>query len=280
MDYRTRRPHTQPYNSRMILTVDDVELFYEVRGEGPDVVLVHPYPCDHTFWTPVLPHLESRFRLILPDLRGLGRSQAAGPETAMAQLADDLLRLCDALKIGRAAFAGCSVGGYVLFEVFRRARERVKALVLMDTRAGLDSDEARAGRLKAAEDVLQRGPEWAIDQSLPRMISPHTLSARPDVVATVKDTMRRATASGMAALQRGMASRADSLPTLAQINVPTLVVGGEDDLPSPVSELERMARGIRGAELKILGRAGHLAALEQPAEMGAILRDFLERNAR
>ena len=264
----------------MILRSNDADLFYEVLGEGPDVVMLHPYPSDHDYWLPLTGHLESRFRLVLPDMRGLGRSGTGEGTATMAKLAGDLLRLCDELKIGRATFVGCSVGGYVLFEFWRRWRERVKALVLMDTRAGLDSDEGRAGRLKNAEDVLQKGPDWAIEQLMPKLLSPVTMSSRPDVVERAKSTMKHGTAAGMAAVQRGMAERADSTLTLAEIDVPVLVLGGEDDAPSPVSELERMARGIRGAELKIVRRAGHFAAFEQPDEVGRLVRDFLERKGR
>ena len=264
----------------MFLHAGESALFYEMHGSGPDVVLLHPYPCDHTFWLPVVPYLETRFRLILPDLRGLGQSQPAGEVTTMAQLAQDALRLCDSLGIGRAIFAGCSVGGYALFELWRQARERVKAFAFLDTRAGLDGEAGVKGRLQAAEDVLQRGPAWAIEQMMPRMVSPYTLSSRPDVVELAQSTMHRATAAGMAALQRGMAARADSLSTLPTIQVPTLVLGGEDDVPSPVAELESIAGGIPGAELKIIPRAGHMAALERPEEAGPILRDFFERRAR
>jgi pimeloyl-ACP methyl ester carboxylesterase len=222
---------------------------------------------------------------VLPDLRGLGRSCGGEGVTTirsitMEKLAGDVLRLCDELKIGRAVFVGCSVGGYALFEFWRRFRERVKALLLMDTKASLDSDEARAGRLRNAEEVEQKGPEWAIDQMMPRLLSPVTISSRLDVVRHARQTMGQARAAGMAAMQRGMAERADSTLTLAEIDVPTLVLGGEDDAPSPVSELEKMSRGIRGAELKIVSRAGHFAALEQPEEVGRLVRDFLERNGR
>ena len=268
------------YNVRMILRSDDVDIFYEVRGQGPDVILLHPYPSDHRYWHPLAPFLVSRWRLVLPDLRGLGRSGAGEGPTTMEKLAQDLLRLCDAMRIGRAVFVGCSVGGYALFEFWRRSRERVKALVLMDTKAGLDSDEARAGRLKNAEEVLQKGPEWAIDQMMPRLLAPITVSSRLDLVEQAKQTMRQCTAAGMAAMQRGMAARSDSVPTLAEIDVPTLVLGGEDDAPSPAGELEAIARGIRGAELKIVRRAGHFAAFEQPEEVGRIVREFLERNGR
>jgi pimeloyl-ACP methyl ester carboxylesterase len=257
----------------MILRSDDADLYYEVKGEGPDVVMLHPYPSDHTFWLPMAQHLESRFR-------GLGRSEAGEGPTTMPKLAEDLLRLCDTLKIGRAAFMGCSVGGYLLFEFWRRSCERVKALVLMDTRAGAETDESREGRMKTAEEILQKGPEWAFDQMMPRMLAPVTISSRLDVVACAKATMRQSGAAGMAAMQRGMAVRSDSVATLAEIDVPTLVLGGEADAATPVSELERMARGIRGAELKIVSRAGHYAALEQPEEVGRVVREFLDRNGR
>jgi pimeloyl-ACP methyl ester carboxylesterase len=265
---------------RMILQSDDVELFHEIRGEGPDVVLLHPYPSDHGYWTPMAVHLESRFRLVLPDLRGLGRSGTGEGAVTMAKLAEDLLRLCDALKIGRATFVGCSVGGYALFELWRRSRERVKSLVLMDTRAGVDTDEGRAGRMKNAEEILQKGPEWAIEQMMPKLLAPLTMAQRLDVVERAKATMRKAGAAGMAAMQRGMAAREDNTATLAGIDVPTLVLGGEDDAPTPVSELEKLARGIRGAELKIISKAGHFAAFEQPDEVARVVREFLERNAR
>jgi pimeloyl-ACP methyl ester carboxylesterase len=265
----------------MNLTCDDgAELYLEQLGEGPDVVLLHPFPCDHRFWLPAAQHWQSRFRLLMPDLRGLGRSSAVGEITTMRRMAEDVERLCDKLQIGRAVFVGCSVGGYVLFELWRRSRERFQAVVLMDTRASVDSDEARAGRLKNADETLLRGPGWAIEQMMPRMLSPVTLGSRADVVEQARATMLLARASGMAAMQRGMAAREDSTATLAGIDVPTLVLGGEDDLPSPVAELQKLAAGIRGAEFKIIARAGHLAALEQPAEVGRVVRAFLERHRR
>ncbi len=264
----------------MILEGGEVSQYYEVRGTGPTVVLLHPYPSDHSFWLPIVPILEARFRLVSPDLRGLGRSGVGDGPSTMRQIAQDVLRLCDALDIGRATFVGCSVGGYVLFELWRQARERINALALLDTRAGLDTDEGRLARLKNADETLERGTEWAVEQMLPRLLSPVTIASRSDVVEQVKATTRHASSAGMAALQRGMAQRPDSLPTLATITVPTLVLGGEDDQPTPVSELEILARGIPGAELKIIARAGHLAAMEQPEEVGRLLRDFLERHAR
>ena len=263
----------------MILKAD-VEIFYSTLGAGPDVVLLHPYPSDHGYWQPAAIHWSSRFRLLMPDLRGLGQSGVGEGPSTMAKLADDLLRLCDAENVGRAVFVGCSVGGYVLFEFWRRHRERVKALVLTDTRAGVDTDEGRLARLKNADETLLRGPEWAVEQMLPRLLSPETQRSRPDVAQAARQTMLHASAKGLAAMQRGMAERPDSTSTLGDIDVPVLVLGGEDDLPSPPAELERMAKSIPGADLKIIPRAGHMATFEQPEEVGRLVRDFLERHGR
>jgi pimeloyl-ACP methyl ester carboxylesterase len=115
---------------------------------------------------------------------------------------------------------------------------------------------------------------------IPKLLAPVTVSSRLDVVERARATMRQGGAAGMAAMQRAMATRADSTETLQTIDVPVLVLGGEDDVPAPVSELERMARGMRGAELKIVSRAGHFAAFEQPDDVGRLLREFLEKNGR
>ena len=109
------------------LRSDDAEIFYEIRGSGPPVVLLHPFPCDHEFWNPVAVALESRYRLILPDLRGHGDSAIGEGPALMAKHATDVARVLDAADVGRAAFVGCSIGGYTLFE-FWRSRSATRVL--------------------------------------------------------------------------------------------------------------------------------------------------------
>ena len=261
---------------RMKVRSGDADIFYEVRGDGPDVVLLHPFPSDHTFWSGAAERLESRYRLILPDLRGHGESTAGDGPATMHKHAQDIARVCDELRIAKAVFAGCSIGGYVLFEIWRRSRERVRALVFCDTKALADTEEGRAQRLKTAEDAEQRGPEYVIGNMFARLLGETTQRNRPDVVSAARGTMNRTTAEGFAAVQRGMAERPDSTPTLATIAVPTLVLGGEEDRLSPPQELQRIASGIPGASLKIIAKAGHLAPMEQPEEVGIALRQFLD----
>ena len=137
----------------------DAAIFYEVRGSGPPVVLLHPFPSDHEFWHPVAAALESRYQLILPDLRGHGESEAGEGPAVMAKHALDVVQVLDAAGVGKATFVGCSIGGYILFEFWRRFRERVTALALCDTRPQADTAEARANRLQSAALVLEQGTE-------------------------------------------------------------------------------------------------------------------------
>jgi pimeloyl-ACP methyl ester carboxylesterase len=258
------------------LSSDDAQIFYTVVGDGPPVVLLHPFPANHKVWLPAAELLVSRYRLILPDLRGHGQSDAgAGPAT-MDKHAADLLRLCDACGVGKAIFGGVSIGGYVLFEVWRRHRERIAGLILCDTRAGADGDEARANRLKAADDVEKQGPAQFIDSMIPKLLGDTTRTTRPDLVERARKMMLETPAAGIAAVQRGMAARPDSVPDLKTINVPTLVMVGAEDTLTPLTEAELLQRQIAGSRLEVIPRAGHYAVFEQHEAAAKAIRGFLD----
>src|SRR5271170_3788188 len=145
------------------ITSGDAEIFYEVLGSGPPVVLLHPFPANHDLWKPAAQALMTRSRVILPDLRGHGESGIGDGPATMEKHAADLARVMDEAGIGRAPLVGVSIGGYVLFEFWRRHRGRVTALGLCNTKAPADNPETRAGRLQAANDVLDRGTEHFFD---------------------------------------------------------------------------------------------------------------------
>jgi len=257
----------------------DAQLVYEITGTGPDVVLLHPFPLHHHFWDGVLEQLAPRYRVFLPDLRAHGDSDAGDGPVTMQKLADDLDRLCREFQITRATFAGVSIGGYALFEFWRRHRQRVRALVLANTRAGAETQEGRAGRLKIADDVLRDGTTGFSEELLQKLFSKATLTNRPDIVDAARAMAKKMSPADIAAVQRGMADRPDSIPTLASINVPTLVIAGEDD-SVPLSELEMMHHNIPGSQIRVIAKAGHYAAMERPAEFGRLLRTFCDAQPR
>jgi len=261
----------------MQLRSGDAEIYYEMRGSGPDLVLIHPFPAHHGIWSAVADMLATRFRVILPDVRGLGESTPGEGPATMEKHADDLLRLCNEVGIGKGIFAGNSIGGYMLFEFWRQHRERVERLVLVDTKASPDAEEARRNRLAAAEDVLQRGTEPFIDAQLPKLLGASTHRNRPDLVQEAKRMMMKASAAGMAAVQRGMAVRPDSVPTLATIDVPTLLICGEEDGLTTPAEMDGMSKSIRGSVFRRIDKAGHYSPFERPEEVCRAMREFLGR---
>jgi 3-oxoadipate enol-lactonase len=255
---------------------DDVEIFYEIRGSGPPVVLLHPFPCRHEFWNPVAEALDSRYRLILPDLRGHGDSEIGEGPALMQKHAGDVARVLDAAGVAKAAFVGCSIGGYILFEFWRRFRERVTSLALCDTRPQSDTADGRANRLKAAAAVLEQGTEPFIESMIPKLMGRTTVSMRPDLVDGARAMMRKMSAEEISLVLRGMAERPDSVADLKSINVPTLIVIGEEDVLSTVADGELMRQNIARSELKVVPKAGHYAPWEQPELVGKVLRQFLD----
>src|ERR1700693_594597 len=139
-------------------------------GEAPPLVLLHPFPANHEFWLPVAEVLSTRFQLILPDLRGHGDSGVGEGPATMEKHAADIYRVMDDADIGRAPLIGVSIGGYALFEFWRRHRGRVAALGLCNTKAPADGPEARAARFEAANDVLERGTEPFFESMIPRLM--------------------------------------------------------------------------------------------------------------
>jgi len=253
----------------------DAELYYEVLGVGPSIVLLHPFPLNHNFWAAIAAQLSSRYRLIMPDLRAHGASELGDGPATMRKLADDLARICREKDAGKAGFVGVSIGGYLLFEFWRRYREQVAALVLANTRAAAETSESKATRLQAANQVLHEGTAGFIEEMLSKLLSRDTRANRPDIVDAARKMMQAMSPEDVAGVQRGMAERPDSISTLPTINVPTLIIAGEED-SVPMSEFELMRQKIAGSKLRGIPRAGHYAALERPEEFGRLLREFLD----
>src|SRR5882757_7755265 len=266
----------EPTSSHRIKS-GDAETVYWVTGDGPAVVLLHPFPAHHEFWLPVANSLAGRYRLLLPDMRGHGDSGVGDGPATMEKHAGDIARVMDDAEIGRAPLVGVSIGGYALFEFWRRHRGRVAALGLCNTKAPADSAEARAGRLQAANDVIERGTEPFFQSMIPRLLGKSTREARPDLVEGALRMMRKMSPEDVAQVQRGMAARPDSVDTLKTINVPTLLVTGEEDILTGVNEAELIRQHIPGGQLRVIPKAGHYSPWEQPEEVGEVLRQFLER---
>jgi len=253
----------------------EVSLAADVRGEGPALLLIHGFPLDRTLWAHQVATLAG-WRRIAPDLRGLGASDVPAQGYTMASYADDLVRLLDNLGVHRAVVAGLSMGGYVAFEMVRRHRERLAGLILVDTRADADGPEARAARDDLAAVARSDGTRAVAERLLPRLVGRSTQQAQPHLVEQVREMMARAPTAGLVGALRAMRDRSDATPLLATIDVPTLVVVGQEDELTPPSMARAIAGAIPSAALRIIPGAGHLAPLEAPTAVTRVCAEFLE----
>ena len=253
---------------------------YEVQGAGPAVLFLHAFPLTLRMWDAQARALEGTHQVVRFDARGFGATPPGDSLLTMERIADDAVALLEHLDISRAAVCGLSMGGYAAFALMRRHPERVKALILADTRTAPDSPEAKRGRSTQADTVRHEGPAGIADAFLQKAVGDTTRKERPEVVARIKEMILSASARGIVDALAGLAARADSGPTLREVHVPTLVVCGAEDALTPVADSEAIQRGIPGSRLEIIPKAGHLSALEDPAGFNAALARFLDAGPR
>jgi 3-oxoadipate enol-lactonase len=265
----------EPIPSHRIKSAD-AEISYWTLGSGPAVLLLHPFPVHHEFWLPVAETLSTRYRVIMPDLRGHGESEVGVGPATMDKHAADIRNVMDDAEVVRAPIIGVSIGGYLLFEFWRKYRSRVAALGLCNTKAPADNADARAGRLQAANDVLERGTEPFFESMIPKVLARSTRESRPDLVEGALRMMRKMSPEDVAQVQRGMAERPDSVETLKTIDVPTLLITGDEDLTTGINEAELMRQHISGSQLRVIPKAAHYSPWEQPEQAGRLLRQFLD----
>lgn len=255
-----------------------MRLAYTDEGPGPVVVLLHGFPLSRAMWEPQLTGIGSIYRIIAPDLRGHGDSPAPEGVYTMDEMADDVTELLETLHITEpVVLGGLSMGGYVALSIMARDPQRVRALMLLDTRAGTDAPEAAQKREELAQAVIAAGhPGPVVEAMIPRLFARLTREEHPERVSPLRTVMERNTARGLAGALRGMAVRPDRRAELASIRVPTLVLVGEEDVLTPPSEAQALAEAIPQARLEVVPEAGHLAPYENFAVANAVMLRFLE----
>jgi 3-oxoadipate enol-lactonase len=251
------------------------EITFDDGGAGAPVVLLHPFPFNRRYWAPVAAELSSpNRRVITVDAPGFGESGAAAAFT-IADWADDVAALLDALGLATAAVVGLSMGGYAALAMAGRHGARLAALVLADTRAAADSAEVRRARAEAIALLDSAGDATYLDRSLPRLLAPEAPAAVLAQARALAETRADRLLAGIVAL-RERPDRTDELPA---IRCPTLVLAGARDQVVPPEEMRDMSAAIPGARFALLDAAGHLASLEAPGPFLAAVRGFLDESA-
>jgi len=246
-------------------------------GAGETLVFLHAFPLRGAMWRHQVAAFGRKYRVIVPDLPGFGQSETIQPwSSPMDRMGDAIAELLENLRLPRAVYCGCSMGGYVALQLAQRYPERVRGLVLSNSRASADSTEAKNGRELTARKVQERGMA-ALEPMADKMLGAQAGAALHDEVLAM---IRSGNREGAAAASRGIGARTETLSFLARFDAPVLVLHGAQDALVSRDESEAMVTAAKRGELTVIDGAGHLAPLEQPSAWNDALAGWLARLPR
>jgi pimeloyl-ACP methyl ester carboxylesterase len=257
----------------MLISLGKSRISYEAGPRGVPLVLMHAFPLHQGMFDEQRAALASVARLITFDVPGAGESEPGPVE--MDDLAGIAARLLDALRIEQAVVGGVSMGGYAAFSFARRHSDRLRGLILANTRAVADTEDAKKTRREMASVAREQGAAEIANRMLPRLLGETTHSERPAVVERVRQIAESVSGETVARLLEALANRADSTDLLPKISVPTLVIAGGQDPIAPPTEAGEWARRIPSARFVSIAGAGHLPNLETPEAFNMAVREFL-----
>ncbi len=254
-------------------------LHFEKLGTNskPVWVFLHAFPLDSQMWHPQMKALSALdLQLILIDLPGFGKSPLL-EKPSMETMATEVAKVLDTLKIKRASFVGLSMGGYVIFNLYRLFPEKISALVLCDTTPAADSEERKQMRLELIEQINLKGTEVLVEKTLPNLVSTQTLHNNPLLMKWLKEKFINVKPKAATSALKAMAERKDHFEILPKINVPTLLIFGEEDKATSLEIAERINSSIPDSSLKKIKNAGHYSNLENPEDFNSTLTEFIKK---
>ena len=249
-------------------------------GQGSPLVLIHAFPLDRGMWQAQVDAFADRYRVLTPDVFGFGTSPLREEGWTMESMADALAETLDERGIRDGVIlGGLSMGGYISLAFAKRYPERLRGLILADTRADADTAEMKTTRNETIEFVKGSSAAALIEKQLPKMLGPETLAHRPGVVARVRQLAAKQTVPAVVAALQALRDRPDSTESLKEFEFPTLVIVGAEDAITPPALADAMMRELTHGTLATIPNAGHLSNLEQPGAFGEVVRSWLETAA-
>ena len=267
--------------SNLFIDVNDIKVCYDDCGKGEiPIIFIHGFPFDKLMWQPQLDLFGKNYRVIAYDIRGFGKSTNGSAQGSINLFADDLVKFMDGLEIKKAIVCGLSMGGYILLNAIIRYPQRFDAIILSDTQCIADSFGAKEKRKKAISQIVAgKINDFALG-FIANIFSDETKKTKGDVVEKIKRTILSTRAEAVTATLSVLAERQDLCSSISQIEVPTLIICGEQDIVTPVEQAEFLHDTIPNSQLKIIENAGHMSNLEKPDEFNMHIVEFLSGIAK
>jgi 3-oxoadipate enol-lactonase len=270
-----------PKGTRKMKTfINDSAVSYIERGssQGVPVVFIHGFPFSHKMWEPQVNKLPNDIHAITYDVRGHGSSDVGDGQFTIELFVDDLIVLLDHLGIERAVLCGLSMGGYIALRAIEKHPNRIKGLVLCDTKSEPDTNEEKIKRTSSIKAVKSAGASVFAEDFVKAVFWPKTFENNLGAIEFIKELIRANSSLGICGTLLALAARTDTTQSLSSINVPTCIIVGEYDLRTPPSCAQAMHTAIAGSELHILSNAGHMSNLENTKDFNKILNTFLKKH--
>ncbi len=254
-----------------------INFYYEdINPDKKEIILlVHGHPFDHSMWKYQINALN-KFRLILPDLKGYGKSDYKFEKIYIEDHALELAFLLDELKIDKVHLIGLSMGGQIIVEFIRLFPHKVLSLVISNSNPSGENESSYKNRLSLADDMLTIGMAEYTKQDIHKYIHRDTITENIEAYNHLYKMMINTKIEGAVASHRGRAERRDNFNYLKEITVPTLVIAGEEDFFTPVKDMQEITNQIQGSKFAVVKKAGHLPNMEQPEIFNSLLKEFYQ----
>lgn len=252
------------------------DIFYSGNIKNPPVIFVHGFPYDHSMWDAQVNNLKNEFYCVTYDIRGLGKSPSEGGQFTIEDLSEDLISLASSMKY-KPVVCGLSMGGYIALRAFEKDETKFKGLVLLDTKSIADNDETKLKRANAISSITKNGVEQYVKSFIPTCFSQRFMNDCRDLYEGIINNSMTFDPVGVKGCILAMACRTDTTAVLGKIDVPVLVLCGEEDKLCPPDDMKKMAELIRNSEFQIIKDAAHMTPIENPDRVNYLIKAFLHK---
>lgn len=262
----------------MQITVNGLHVFTAGDKSNQAIIFVHGFPYDHTMWDKQVDYLMDEYFCVSYDIRGLGSSPVGDGQYTMESYVDDLLEIIAELKLNKPMLCGFSMGGYMAFRAIERSQDTFGSFILCDTKAEADSDEGKLIRANKIKQINEEGIEAFVDSFVPTCFAKDTIENRSELFQNVLNKCKTNNPIGVKGALIAMISRTDTRGYLSKINIPTLIIVGENDALTPPALMKSLNESIPNSKFEIIYGSGHMTPLEKPEAVNEAIRNFLKEN--
>lgn len=250
-------------------------IVYDYEGIGDTLIFIHAFPLSSRMWDKQVEYFKDKYRVITYDIRGLGKSKQSSNQFTLEEYSNDLINICDEMKLEKINACGLSMGGYIILRTLEKQPQIFSGVILADTRAERDTDEGIISRSNAIIDIKNGKLDYVLNEYLKKLLS-ETNFNKPEIRHYIFNLMKTNSAEGIIGAMLAIATRTTTLNSLIKINIPALILVGEYDELTPLNFAENMKKALRYAELDIIPKAGHLSNIENPEYFNRTIENFLE----